>query len=131
MQTRWTGKNVDLDKLSECIEEGFFRDRGFSTERTESEGERAILWTPQRAINMRRAMMVKIVGDSNDFMIELKASELAGRSIQLGLLTKIFGGGHLAIRGLRLKEALEKLEREFWVFVEDKVAQLTGSAKKR
>ena len=41
----------------------------------------------------------------------------------------MFGGGYLVVRGLRAKEALEKLEREFWVYVEERVAQLAGSAE--
>jgi len=129
MQKRWTGKNVDLDLLSEYIEE-FFTDKGLKAKTTVSQGKRTILWVPQ---NVRwpanKAMTVNIVGDSNDFTIELTATEQTLRSIKLGLLMKPLGGGYFALRGLRLREALEKIEREFWVYVEDKVAHLTGSAR--
>lgn len=152
MQKRWNGKNVDLDMLSEGIEE-FFRDRGFATKRFESEGERIVYWAPQQTTKEMKEQMtaktigtvfgspqypppdlkgpitVKIVGDSNDFVIELIASELTRSSIRLGMLTKIIGGGYFLLRGLRLREALEKLETEFWVYVEDKVTHLAGSAK--
>ena len=62
-------------------------------------------------------------------MVEIVASERTRGSIRLGMLAQLFGGGYLVVRGLRAKEALEKLEREFWVYVEEKVAHLAGSAE--
>jgi hypothetical protein len=46
------------------------------------------------------------------------------------MLTKSLGGGYFLLKGLKLQEELEKLEREFWIYVEDKVAQLAGSAQR-
>ncbi|NIR86990.1 hypothetical protein GWO13_05215 [Candidatus Bathyarchaeota archaeon] len=128
MQRQWTGKNVNLALLSERVED-FFKDRGFSTEKDESAGEYTILWAPPRVRNIRDGMTVRIFGNPNDFVVEIIASERTRGSIRLGLLTKLFGGGYLVVRGLRAKEALEKLEREFWVYVEEKVAHLAGSAE--
>jgi len=128
MQRQWTGQNVNLALLSECVED-FFKDRGFSTEKDESAGEYKILWAPPRVRNIRDGMTVRIFGKPNDFVVEIIASERTRGSIRLGLLTKLFGGGYLVVRGLRAKEALEKLEREFWAYVEEKVVQLAGSAK--
>lgn len=129
MQNRWTEKNIDLDLLSNRIED-FFKDRGFLTKRTQSEGERTIFWTSEATtIRLKDPMRAKIIGDSNDFVIELVASELTLRPIRLGLLTKSFGGGYFALRGLRLRETLQKLETEFWAYMEDKIIQLTDSAK--
>lgn len=129
MEKRWTGKNVDLDLLREHIED-FFKEKGYTTERIEHAEERTISWAPQHAPkNVKEAMTVKIVGDSNDFLIKFMASELSRRSIWLGMLSKSLGGGYLLLRSLRLRETLEKLEREFWVYIEDKVARMAGSAK--
>ncbi len=128
MQRRWTGKNVDLDLLSDCVED-FFKNRSLATRRTKSAGERTILWQPERTARMQEPMSVKVVGDSDDFTIELKASELTNRSVRLGMLTKPIGGGYFLLKSLKLREALEKLEKEFWIYIEDKVAQLAGSAQ--
>ncbi len=128
MQRRWTGKNVNLALLSDRVED-FFKDRGFSTEKEESAGEYTILWAPPRVRSMRDAMTVRILGNPNDFVVEIIASERTRGTITLGMLTKLFGGGYLVVRGLRAKEALEKIEREFWVYVEEKVAHLAGSAE--
>ncbi|MDH5437594.1 MAG: hypothetical protein OEX76_01690 [Candidatus Bathyarchaeota archaeon] len=128
MQRQWTGKNVDLALLSERVED-FFRNRGFLTEKNESAGEYTILWAPPRVGIRRDAMKAGVFGKPNDFVVEIIASERTRGSIRLGMLTKLFGGGYLVVRGLRAKEALEKLEREFWAYVEEKVAQLAGSAE--
>jgi len=129
MQKQWVGKNVDLKLLSECVEV-FFKDKGFKTTKDESAGKYTILWTSQRVRNMRDAMTASVFGDSNDFVVEIIASERTRGSIRLGMLTTAFGGGYLVLRGLKAKEALEKLEKEFWIHIEGKVADLTGSAKK-
>jgi hypothetical protein len=129
MQKQWVGKNVDLKLLSECIED-FFKDKGFRTRIDESAGKYTISWAPQRVRNMRGAMSASVLGNSNDFIVEIVASERTRGSIRLGMLTAAFGGGYLALRGLKAKEILEKIEKEFWIYIEEKVANLTGSAKK-
>ena len=128
MQRRWTGKNVDLDLLSDCVED-FFKSRSFVTKRTESQGEHTILWQSERTARTQEAMSVKVVGYSDDFTIELKASELTNRSVRLGMLTKPIGGGYFLLKSLKLREALERIEKEFWIYMEDKVAELAGSAR--
>ncbi|MGD8505685.1 MAG: hypothetical protein PVF15_03365 [Candidatus Bathyarchaeota archaeon] len=128
MQRRWVGKNVNLALLSSYIE-NFFKIRGLETGKEESEGKYTIRWAPPRVNNKRGTMKVTIVGDADDFSVEFIASERTRRSIRLGSLTTQFGGGYLLLRGLRLREALEKLEREFWAYVEDKIAHLIRFAE--
>jgi len=130
MQRRWTEKNVDLHLLSDYVED-FFKNQDFLTKRTEAAGESTILWRPKRlAVRVEEPMSVRITGNPNDFAIELKASELTNRSVRLGMLTKPIGGGYFLLKSLKLREALEKLEREFWIYVDDKLAELAGSAQK-
>lgn len=129
MQRKWTGKNVDLDLLTDSVE-NFFKSRSFLTNRAESREERVILWQSKRARKAERPMSARITGTPADFTIELKASELADRSVRLGMLTQTIGGGYFLLKSLKLQEALEKLEKEFWIYVEDKVADLVGSAQK-
>ena len=128
MQRKWTGKNVNLDLLSQSIED-FFKSKGFVTKRTELRREYTIVWTSILApSNLRDLTRAKVLGDSNNFAVEIIASELTMRAVRLGLLTKSIGGGYFALKNLRLKETLEKLENEFWIFVEKKIADLEGSA---
>lgn len=128
MQRRWVGKKVDLNQLSACAED-FFKDKGFVTKKYESRGEHIVLWSPQRVKSIDKAMKVRIFGDPNDFVIEIMASESTRRSMWLGMLTKSFGGGYLVLRASKLREVLEELEKEFWIYIEDKTANLASSAR--
>jgi hypothetical protein len=128
MRRKWTGQNVDLNSLSDGVED-FFKSMQFVTKKSESAGERKILLQPTfSTVKLEEPINVRITGDPNDFVIELRASELTTRSVRMGMLTKSLGGGYYLLRSLKLQEELEKLEKEFWIFVEDKVAQLARSA---
>ena len=130
MQRRWAGKSVDLNLLYHCLDD-FFTDRKFLTEKSESSGERTILLHSRHAARkFGEPISLRITGNSDDFTVYLKASELAARTVRAGMLTKSLVGGYFLLKGLKLQEELEKLEREFWIYVEDKVAQLAGSARK-
>lgn len=126
MHKQWVGRNVDLALLSRCTED-FFQDKGFKTRIDESAGEYRILVISQRAPNMREDIDLRILGNSNDFTIEFFAGKRARNAILLGQMTTLFGGGSILLRGLRLREALERLERKFWVHVEDCIERLANS----
>jgi len=121
MQEQWVRRNVDLALLSECVET-FFNDRGFKTVKEFSADEYTIIWGP--LFRGSRRLRVKIIGVPNDFRIEFLGGEEARRSILLGYVTTLFGGGGLVREGLRLKDALEKVENEFWAYMEREVERL-------
>lgn len=76
-------------------------------------------------------LTVKIIGDSNDFVVELLAGKRMRSSVRFGFLTTIFGGGNFLLQALKSQEALEKLEKEFWVYIEETITRLAGSALAR
>ncbi len=128
MERRWTEKGVNLDLLSELVED-FFKNRGFVTKRIKSSRERTILWQSRRAAKAEKLMRANIKGKPDDFTIELRASELMNSSVRAGLLTKSLGGGYFLLKSLKTREELEKLEKEFWIYAEDKVAELALSGQ--
>jgi hypothetical protein len=127
MQKQWVEKNVDLALLSRYVED-FFKVRGFKTKRDELAGEHKILVIPERGQDLRENVNLRILGNPNDFMIELIAGEQARSAIWLGYTTTMIGGGSLLLRGLKSRETLEKLEKEFWAYSEDAVVRLVNSA---
>lgn len=129
MRDQWIGKNVDLALLSGCVE-NFFKVRGLKTVKEESAGKCKISVIPQNARDTRGGIYIRILGDPNNFVIEFYGSERVRSSIKWGLITTLFGGGPFLLRSLRLQEALEKIEREFWVYVEETIARLADSAKR-
>lgn len=128
MRKQCVGKNVDLTLLSRCAED-FFQGKGFKTKIDESNGEYKILVMSQRAPNMREDIDLRILGNSNDFTIEFSGGKRARNAILLGRMTSLLGGGSLLLRGLRSREALERLEGEFWVHVEGCIERLANSAR--
>jgi hypothetical protein len=124
MQRRWTRQNVDLDSLSVSIED-FFKSQHFVTKKSESAGERKILLqSTYSRVKLEEPVSVRITGDPNDFVIDLKASELTTHPVRMGMLTKSLGGGYYLLRSLKLQEELQKMEKEFWIYVENRVTQL-------
>ena len=127
VRSRWVGKNIDLALLTRHIED-FFKRREFKTKINESMGNYKILFMPQHA-NIYENAEVTISGDPNDFVIEFSAGKKARSSVMLGFLTRIIGGGSIFLKNVKTLETLEKLEKEFWIYVEDLVAQLVDSAR--
>lgn len=127
IRSRWIGKNIDLALLTRRIED-FFKRNDFETKRDESKESYKILAMPRHAHIYENAE-VKISGDPNDFVIEFSAGKKARSSMMLGLLTSIIGGGSIFLKNIKTLETLEKLEKEFWICVEDLVTQLVDSTE--
>lgn len=124
-QKKWVKKNVNLNLLSENVE-SFFKGKRFETKKgTLPEGYRISI-VPQHVRDMKDGVNITILGDSNDFTIELSIGELSHSSTMLGLSTILFGGGIFVLRGLKLQETLERLETEFWVYVEETIANMAS-----
>lgn len=129
MRDQWTGKNVDLALLSRCVE-NFFEVRDLETVKEESGGKYEISAVPRNVRHTRGGIYVRIFGDPNNFAIEFHGSERVRSSVRLGLMTTPFGGGPFLLQNLRLQEAFEKIEKEFWVYIEETIARLVYSAKR-
>lgn len=129
MRKQWVGKNVDLALLSESFEK-FLKGKGYKTQRGTLSNGYEILGTPRRFRNMSGGVVVRILGDCNDFVVELMASQRTHDSIMWGYMTTFFGGGSFLLRSLKSKEALERLEVRFWVYAEETIENLVGSAER-
>ena len=119
MRVDYSHKNVDLSLLA-TYTEAFFKNKGYITEKLESENRITII--VKRNEISGPICAVRIEGASNNFTIDFIWEESARKRIILGSLTTLFGGGILILRGLQLKEELEKLERDFWVYIQELIA---------
>lgn len=130
MQVQWIGKNVDLALLSEQIEE-FFKRKSFVIRRDKRADECRLLAIPPKHSphDLHESISLKILGNPNDFVVEFGGSEQSHSRIMLGFLSTMIGGGGFLLRDLKSKEILEKLEKEFWAYMEHTVTQLIDSAK--
>jgi hypothetical protein len=126
MQGRWVGKNLDLALLGERVE-NFFEAKGFKITKERSASEYKVSAKTQQSVGMLGPVIVRILGDSNDFSIEFSTSERSRSVVKFGFVTSMFGGGSFIRRGLKSQEAEEKLEKDFWIYIEEAVAQLAKS----
>lgn len=122
MSKRWVGRNLDLGSLSRYIED-FLEDKGFETGKRELSGGYIVEGVSWQQRDLLVKVVVRISGNPNDFSVELGGDE--GTHTRLynvfGPLMTLFGGGFLLSRNLKKREILDRLEREFFVFVEEKV----------
>ena len=126
MQRRWVGKNIDMALLSERIK-NLYRDKGFKASRDGSASGYTITAKPQQRAGILEHVIIGISGDSDDFLIEFSTSGRSRSTVKLGFITTMFGGGSLILRGLKSQEAMEKLEKEFWIYIEEAIAHMINS----
>jgi hypothetical protein len=102
----------------------FFRTRSFRT-LTEQTGRRyKIVVIPSHEHDIREDVKVHVHGESDNFSVRFVAGTRSETFVKLGRLTSLLGGGVLFKWGWDSLDALEKLEREFWKYVGEKVDQL-------
>ena len=123
LQTRWLNKNVDLEGLSKRIEE-FYKSKGFEVLVEGSKDAFRVVGV-LRVGDKLRSSYVGINGNPNDFTVEFSGGQMGRFSQFLSPLITMFGGGVLILERLRSQEFYEKLETEFWAFVEH-VVDRTG-----
>jgi hypothetical protein len=102
----------------------FFAHKGFKIEKDLSSGEYTLLVRPPAVSDVREELTVKLIGDSKDFVVDFLQCEKSRSSIRLGYITAMFGGGSFLLKGLKSREALERLEKEFWAYVQDAIVRL-------
>jgi len=128
MKERWIGRDVDLNLLSQRIQR-FLEAKNFLT-RLDKPGENEIeIFAMPSDRGEGKVVAIKVYGGSNDFAVEFVGGQ-DSRTLRLfGPILTFFGGGFLLLPHLKLREFFEKLEGEFWPFLEESVIGLTGSAR--
>lgn len=127
METSFVGRNVDLSLLGEWVER-FFKNREFKVAVNREAGGFRVTAAPTYVHEIIGNINVSVCGEPNDFVVRFAAGARSGLYKKFGLLTSLFGGGVLLMRGMKSEEAEEKVERDFWVYVEEKIDFLAGSS---
>jgi len=116
----WKDSSVDLAVLSKRLE-CFFRTKGLHTEETSSRDNFKILLSQsKRALGI----YVEVIGLPSDFEVDFVLDERSDFKI-MGSVLSVFLGGGLSLIALRSKELFEKLEPEFWAYVEKTIEELS------
>lgn len=127
LEDQWTDKNINLKALSNCVVQ-FFKKRKFVTFEESSDENYHITVTPKhRFHDISEEIQVIISGQPTDFKVRFNAGSRSSELVRLGILTSLFGGGRLTLKGLRSHEAIEKLEKNFWNYVDRVIWGLANS----
>jgi hypothetical protein len=127
MEDRWTNKNIDLSMIANRLVQ-FFEERKFASLQESSEREYHITVMPSQYYDIVEEIHVYISGQPNDFTVKFVSGSQSRTLVRHGILTTFFGGGRLTLKGLKSQEALEKLEKEFWIYLDKVIWSLDKSA---
>ena len=130
MQKNWKEKNVDLEFLITNIGD-FFKVNDFEAVRGESSTGYQIFAEDSPHFRIRGYVSVTVEGKPDDFTIEFKlCTEKKERTLPSSIfLESMLVGGFFLLKRLKSEEAWVKLEKEFWIYVDNVVLQLSNSAK--
>lgn len=128
MRRRWIATNVDLETLSKHIEE-FLIGQGFETRKDMLVNGYSVRASPKNVADVRDNITVRLLGVPSDFEVELLSGGRTRSPILFGYITTILGGGNLVLRGLKSQEALRKLEKAFWMNLEETITHLVNTAQ--
>jgi len=127
MEDQWVNKNVDLSVLNNRLVQ-FFEKRSFVASQESSEEKFHIVARPRRFHDVLEEIHVHVTGQPDNFKVRFDAGSHSSELVRFGILTTVFGGGRLTLKGLKSQEALEKLEREFWIYLDRAIWSLANLA---
>jgi hypothetical protein len=127
MEDEWIDKNVDLSLLADRVE-GFFRQKQFVTATEKSNTEFLVVAKPGSNHGIVEPIRAYVTGQPRHFKVKFEAGSRSNAFVRYGTLTSLLGGGIFASKGLKSQEALERLEREFWIYVDRAVWSLTNGS---
>jgi len=125
LRDRWIHKNVNLQLLADNVKD-FLSQQYFETRIETSRNGHTVCAIPKKG--GISGFVVRILGEPNDFTVEFAPNERLRYVTRLGFITTLLGGGGILLRGLKSQEMLEKLEEEFWVFIDTRIEGLIDSA---
>jgi len=125
MEKRWQNHGIDLQRLTQTVKDYYLR-RTFKVMETVLEDGYSIDII-LAGLPVSGIMTITIRGTPGDFTIETRATEKEDKVVKVGLMTSIFGGGSLVLRHVKVREQMEKMEREFWSTIEETIKSLTDS----
>jgi len=126
MEVQWKNRNIQLPMLVDVICR-FFTERSFAVSSNDSGGKYLVVATPKRFHQIAENIRVSVTGRPDDFTVDFNAGSHSRHLVMFGTLTSFLGGGSFSLKGLKSREALEKLEPEFWTCLTEKVSQLEDS----
>jgi hypothetical protein len=126
MQYEWPRKIKNPETLFSYAED-FFKKRFFNVRTvvpTSNTDVTKILAIPTLKTEIRETIKVEVRETPEGIAINFVTADKADESVKLGLLSQILIGGALLLKGVNTKEKIERLENEFWTYIQEFIAGL-------
>jgi hypothetical protein len=116
MRYEWRRENVNLKELDKHIR-SFFIQNGFITRSLRKADIVEVVAIPTEASPVGERIRVELEKIEGGFALEITNLTRIDSSILGGLLSSFLGGGSLVLRGVKIKDRLEILEKELvhWI----------------
>ncbi|MHA1832406.1 MAG: hypothetical protein ACTSV7_00315 [Candidatus Baldrarchaeia archaeon] len=128
MWKRWENKNTPLKTVVKIISR-FFEERNFRVGVIKAKNGYEVTAFPRIGCGVTEKIKIRVLGHPNEFKVEFDAGSNSRALVLLGNILSLLGGGIFAKRGLENLEGLEKLEREFWIYIEEILNNISSQAK--
>jgi hypothetical protein len=120
LRTEWHEKHIEPSRLCGPVE-SFFEKRGFSTKETFAKGRHRIEAFLSH-FGSEPFALVELYGDQNKIVVDFlpwgKDERKARMMLSSSILTML-GGGILVQQGMKRRELMEKVEDQFWAFLDE------------
>lgn len=120
-------KKIDLSELSNYIT-GFFQRKDFSVSIFNIKNGCKISAKPKAYSDIKGKIIVEIKGKPHSFSVTFNVDSFLGRFTVLGNFLTLIFGGYPILRELKSRENLERVEKEFWVYINDVIEKLVGDS---
>ena len=117
---------MDLSLLSERVAQ-FFSEKQFATTTRRRKEGCVVTAFPKSFHGIAEEINVHILGSPDDFSVKFIAGSHSRNLVRYGTLISLIGGGFLVPKGLKSLEEIEKLEKKFWVYLDETIWQLADS----
>jgi len=128
LKSEWKTVSVDLSVLTEKIVE-FFSSRDFTVLVDKSEKGFRCTIIPKIHHKILDKITVNVCKTAENLTVEFTAENLSHSLVRYGNLLSLFGGGVIFLKGLKSKEELEKLEEDFWWYVDQLINHLQVTSR--
>jgi hypothetical protein len=123
IQRVWVNKDISLESLAQHVE-SFFKSKGFLTKRKTQGEQYLIIATGRHEDGSYVKMDTQIFKKKNELFLELSAGERDILS-KMGSLTDLLFGGYITLQRIKSEEAVNKLESEFFNYIDQAVLTFT------
>lgn len=120
MEENYRDKNIDMALLTNRIVL-FFGDKSFVTSTRQKEEKTVITAIPKPFHGIDERVDVEVCGNPNDFSVKFLSGIHSRALVRYGSFAAWITGGYFVLKGLKSQEEIEKLERKFWVYVDETV----------